>query len=136
MNRIFLLDAAFLVLRLTLGAIFVAHGLQKLIGAFGGSGMTALVEMMKKIGMQPAAFWAWTLALSEVIGAIGLILGVLPRISGFLITVIMVVAIVRVHASQGFFAQQGGFEYQLLILAAAVFFILAGSGRFSLFNKF
>lgn len=135
MKRSILIDTAILVLRLAVGVIFVAHGAQKLFGAFGGGGIEGLTQMLSGLGFGMPLFWAWALAISEFLAGIFLIVGVLPRLSASLIAIIMVVAITTVHGPEGFFAMQGGFEYQLLTIAACVSLILTGAGKFSLFDK-
>lgn len=127
---------AILILRLTIGVIFVLHGMGKLFGSFGGGGIEGLTQMLSGLGFGVPSFWAWILAVSEFLAGIFLILGVLPKMSAFLIVAIMVVAIVTVHGSKGFFAMQGGFEYQLLIIAASISLMLTGAGKYSLFNRF
>ncbi|UCC94602.1 MAG: DoxX family protein [Candidatus Omnitrophota bacterium] len=135
MDKKLLTDTALLVLRLTLGAIFVAHGLQKLFGIFGGSGIQGFAGMLAQINFSPSVLWAWIVALGETIGGGFLIAGILPRLSAALIGMIMIVAILMIHGPKGFFAMRGGFEYQLLILAVCVLFVLVGAGRFSVYNK-
>ncbi len=136
MNRTALTDVAILILRLVLGVIFVVHGMQKLFGAFEGAGIEGLTQMLSSLGFGVPLFWAWVLAISEFLAGIFLILGVLPRLSASLIAVIMAVAIATVHGPAGFFAMQGGFEYQLLTIAACVSLILTGAGKYSFFDKF
>jgi len=128
-------NTALLLLRLILGVIFAAHGMQKLFGAFGGPGLNGVAGMFKELGFSPALFWAWIVALSEGLGGLALILGVLPRIFAGLIAIVMLVAILKVHGSHGLFAGNGGMEYPLLILTVCIFIILVGAGKFSLYNK-
>jgi len=52
---------AVLILRLFLGFAFLMHGSQKLLGAFGGGGITGVAGMMSKLGVEPAQVWAWVL---------------------------------------------------------------------------
>lgn len=130
------LDAAFLVLRVVVGVIFVAHGAQKVFGAFGGNGIGAFSVMIGKLGFVPPLLWAWIAALTEFVFGMCLILGVLPRLSAAMIAVDMLVAIVKVHGPHGFFAMNGGFEFPLLILASCVSLMLSGAGKISVFNKF
>ncbi len=130
------LSWAIFILRLCLGVIFVAHGLQKVFGLFGGPGIEGFSKMITGIGANPALFWAWAVAIVELLGGIFLILGVLPRLSAAAIGVVMIVAIITIHGAKGFFMSGGGFEYQLLILAACLSLALTGAGKFSLFNKF
>ena len=85
----------------------------------------------------PSVF-AFLAIAAEFFGAIGLILGFLTRIAAFSIAITMIVAIVMVNAEFGFFInwngnQKGeGFEYHILVLGMAVFFMLRGAGAFSI----
>ncbi|MGD9015629.1 MAG: DoxX family protein [Candidatus Omnitrophota bacterium] len=126
---------AIFILRVTLGVIFLAHGLQKLFGVFGGSGIEGFSQMLAGLNLTPANFLAWLVAIIEALGGLFLIFGILPRLSSALIAVIMAVAIAKIHAANGFFAMKGGFEYQLLILAVCLLFVFTGGGKFSLLNK-
>ena len=111
-------------LRLILGIIFLAHGSQKVLGWFGGSGYSATMGMLEGRGI-PALF-AFLAIMAEFAGGIGLIIGFLSRVAAFGILCNMVVAIVMVHGRNGFFmnwtgAQRGeGFEYHLLAIAIAL----------------
>jgi putative oxidoreductase len=135
MKEMSAVNTGILFLRCVLGTVFLAHGLQKLIGAFGGGGIEGTAKMMQQMGLVAPMFWAWVVALSETLGGALLILGVFPRISAAVIAVIMIVAILKVHGHNGLFAGQGGFEYPLLIFAVCVGIILAGGGKYSFLNK-
>lgn len=115
-------------LRLTVGAVFIAHGSQKLFGAFGGPGLKGFSMMLGGMGLKPPIAWALLVALVEFLGGIALILGLLTRLSAILLAVVMVVAIVGVHLKQGFF----GFEYPLVLLAACLSLLFTGPGRAAL----
>lgn len=127
---------ATLVLRVTLGVIFVAHGLQKTFGVFDGSGIEGVSKMLEGMGFVQPILWAWVLSMSELIGGLFLILGIMPRISSALIVIIMGVAIAKIHGPKGFFAAKGGFEFQLLILASSLYILINGGGKFSFFDKY
>ena len=135
MIKVNLSNFAIFILRATLGVIFLVHGLQKLFGVFGGSGIEGFTQMLAGLNFAPANFWAWLVAIIEALGGLFLIFGILPRLISALIAVIMIVAITKIHAANGFLAAQGGFEYQLLILTVCILFILTGGGKFSLLNK-
>lgn len=135
MERNVLVDTAIFILRIAVGAIFLVHGMQKVFGAFGGGGIEGTTQMVSSMGFSPVLFWVWALLIAEFLGGLFLILGVLPRISALSIAIVMLVAIVKVHVPKGFFTMQGGFEYPLLVLASCISIMLAGGGRFSLYNK-
>jgi putative oxidoreductase len=128
-------DAAPAILRLTLGAVFFAHGAQKMLGWWGGRGFSATMSGFEHSGI-PAVF-AFLAIVAEFFGAIGLILGLLGRVAAFGLACVMVVAIAKVHAVNGLFMNWGGqqkgegFEYHVLVLAITVAIMIAGSGAWS-----
>jgi putative oxidoreductase len=128
-------DAAPAILRLTLGAVFFAHGAQKMLGWWGGRGFSATMSGFEHTGI-PAVF-AFLAIVAEFFGAIGLILGLLGRVAAFGLACVMMVAIAKVHAVNGLFMnwagqQKGeGFEYHVLVLAITVAIMIAGSGAWS-----
>ena len=60
---------AVLILRLFLGFVFVMHGSQKLLGAFGGSGVPGFAGQLAKYGIEPHLLWAWVVASSSAASA-------------------------------------------------------------------
>ena len=123
-------DWAILISRVIVGIISMAHGAQKLFGAFGGPGLSAVVQMMGPLG--------YLVTIGEFFGGLGLVVGFLARFSAASIIVIMVGAIATVHAQFGFFMNWGGnqagegFEYHLLAIAALLPIVIAGPGRFAI----
>jgi putative oxidoreductase len=122
-------DWALLVARIVVGAVFMAHGAQKLFGAFGGPGLSAIVQMMGPLG--------YLVTIGEFFGGLGLIFGFLSRFSAASIILIMLGAIGMVHSQFGFFMnwtgkQAGeGFEYHLLVIGTLLPILIAGPGRFA-----
>jgi|SRR5579871_2624076 len=115
-------DLALLVIRIVLGVIFIAHGSQKLFGAFGGPGLAAWVGMIGKIGH--------LVAIGEFFGGIGILIGLLSRLSAAAIIIIMLGAISIVHWPHGFF-MPNGMEYALANIGLAAAILIAGPGRYS-----
>jgi len=70
------------------------------------------------------------------LGGLLLILGLFTRTACALLFVVMLVAVTAVHFPNSFFASNGGFEYNFLIMAALVSLSLMGPGKFSLNRKF
>lgn len=131
-----LTDTGLLVLRLTLGLLFVGHGSQKLFGAFGGSGMAKFTEVTEKQGFRPAALWAWLSALAEFGGGLLIVLGLFTPIAAALIISVMVMAIAKVHAPKGLWNTKGGYEFNLTLIAMAATLGLIGPGAWALDSVF
>src|ERR1044072_7329939 len=123
-------DIALLVGRIIVGAVFMAHGAQKLFGAFGGAGLAGFVGMMGPLG--------FFVAIGEFFGGLGIVVGFLSRFSAASIIVIMLGAIGMVHGKVGFFmnwmGNQGGegFEYHLLAIAVLLVILIVGPGGYAL----
>ena len=130
-------DLAMTVAWVVLGVVFFAHGAQKMLGWFGGYGFNGTMGFFTQQMGIPTVF-AFLAIAAEFFGGLGLIVGFLGRIAAFGILSTMVVAIVMVHAQNGFFMnwtgnQKGeGFEYHLLVIALATAIIIKGSGALSL----
>lgn len=122
------------VIRVVLGVIFMAHGAQKLFGAFGGGGIGGTAQFMQALNVPFPVFSAWVLALLEFFGGIFLVIGLFTRIVSVLLIINMVVAIVLVHWKAGFFAGEGGFEYNLALIAMALSLVLSGPGALALYR--
>ena len=123
-------DWSLFVARVVVGVIFMAHGAQKLFGAFGGPGLSAVVQMMGPLG--------YLVTVGEFFGGLGLVVGFLSRFSAASIIIIMLGAVATVHGKFGFFMnwagnQAGeGFEYHLLAIGALLPIVIAGPGRFAI----
>jgi putative oxidoreductase len=126
-----------LLVRLTLGIVFFAHGAQKLLGWFKGPGLKSTIKSLNQYFGIPASL-TFVAVASEFFGGLGLIFGLLSRIAGVGIAVVMIVSVIMVHGRHGFFLnwfgdQQGhGYEYHLLAIALATVVISRGSGALSL----
>src|SRR3989338_975175 len=94
---------ASLILRVVVGIVFFAHGGQKLLGWFGGSGIDGTAGFLQQIGFAGAGFFAWVLALVEFFGGIALILGAFTSVVAVLLAINMLVAILAVHLKNGLF---------------------------------
>jgi putative oxidoreductase len=123
------IDIALLLARIIVGVVFMAHGSQKLFGAFGGPGLSGFVQMLGPLG--------YLVAVGEFFGGLGIIVGLLSRFSAASIIVIMLGAIGMVHGKVGFFMnwtgkQAGeGFEYHLLAIAVLSIILIVGPGRYA-----
>jgi putative oxidoreductase len=125
-----------LILRLTLAVVMFPHGAQKVLGWFGGYGFKGTLDFFRGQGVPtPLALLVFA---AELLGPLGLALGLLTRVAAFGIACVMLGAILAVHKQHGFFMnwygnQQGeGFEYHLLALGIALALIIGGAGLWSI----
>jgi putative oxidoreductase len=130
------LSWAITVVRVVLGVIFFAHGAQKVFGWFGGYGLKGTTDYFVSLGFpRPVAYLGCFL---ELLGGIGLLLGLLTRVSAVAIIVMMIGAIAKVHWRHGFFLNWSlapgkghGYEANLALIAMALACLIAGGGRLS-----
>lgn len=115
------------VLRVVLGVVFIAHGAQKF-----AQGIPNVTQGFAGMGVPLAEVAAPLVAGLELVGGVFLVLGVATRVVGVLLAVDMVVAGLLAHSSAGFFSQDGGFEYVLVLAVGSLAVALTGPGRFSL----
>jgi putative oxidoreductase len=124
------------ILRIGLGIAILPHGLQKLVGWFGGGGVGGTVNFFSATWGIPAAVTLLVI-LAESFGALGLIFGFLSRIAAAGIAFVMLGAVALVHLPNGFFmnwsgGQAGeGFEYHILAVAISIVVIIKGGGALS-----
>jgi putative oxidoreductase len=121
-----------LLLRVPVGIILAAHGAQKLFGWFGGYGLAGTAKWMGSIGLEPATLMALLAGGGEFFGGLMLILGLFTRLGAALNVIAMAVALFWVHAANGLFLSQNGFEYALALLAATAALLVMGGGKLSL----
>ena len=125
---------AVLPLRLALGIIFIAHGVGKVLGSFGGPGLRAFANNPAPYAfMRPAWLWMGAAALAELIGGVLVLLGLFTRLGAFLIACVMVTAMLGVHWKNGFFLRPAGagIEFTVALLGMALALLIAGGGQAS-----
>lgn len=115
-------NVGLLVIRIVLGIIFLAHGAQKMFGAFGGPGLEGTVQFLGPIG--------YLVAIGEFFGGLGILLGFLSRFSAASLVVIMIGAIQKVHLSGGFFLPKG-YEFNFALIGMSLAILLMGSGSYA-----
>ncbi len=123
-----------LALRIPVGIIFIAHGAQKLFGAFGGYGLEGTGKFMASLGMPAGYLMALLAGSAEFFGGIALLIGLLVRPASAVLAFTMLVAMFTVHFSHGLFMSNNGYEYALSLLAVSVSLLISGAGNFSLDN--
>lgn len=121
-----------LLMRLSAGVIFAAHGAQKLFGSFGGGGLEGTAQWMASIGLQPGYLMALAAGSAEFFGGIALLLGLLTRPAACVLAMTMLVAVITVHLPNGLFLSNNGYEFGLALLAITGALVLNGGGKLSL----
>lgn len=125
-----------LILRLTLAAVMLPHGAQKLLGWFGGHGFEGTMGFFTQQMGIPLVI-AFLVIIGESLGSLALAVGFLTRFSAASLGVIMVGAIAMVHWPNGFFmnwlGQQAGegFEFHLLVIGLSLALLVTGGGKWS-----
>ncbi|MGO4490696.1 DoxX family membrane protein [Arthrobacter sp. 2YAF22_2] len=123
--------AAQTLFRVALGGVLIAHGSQKLFGWFGGGGIEGTSKGMHAMGFRPATPSAVLAGAGEAGAGLALALGLATPAAGAVAATTMGVA-AGVHAHNGFFATEGGFEYPAVLGLAAASFTIGGPGLYSL----
>jgi putative oxidoreductase len=126
------MDMGRLLLRLTVGGFFFGHGTQKLFGWFGGNGLDATADGFEALGLRPGRRNAIAAGVAEAGGGALLAAGLATPVAASVLTATMLTAIDRVHGKNGPWLNKGGYEYNLVLIAAAIALVEVGPGGMSL----
>ena len=126
-------DLGLLVMRLVVGAIFMAHGAQKVFGWFGGPGLDGFAEDLDGMGYSPADVLAALTGFTELVGGALVVLGLFTPLAAAGLLGVMV-NVIWVKWPDGLFTADGGYELELALAALAAGLVLAGPGRVALDN--
>lgn len=126
------MKAGRLALRLLIGGLFIGHGTQKLFGWFGGPGPEGTAQMMGGLGMHPPKRNAIAAGATETAGGTLLALGLATPAAAAALTGVMITAIRKVHLPNGPWVADGGYEYNLVLIAALFAIVDGGPGKYSL----
>ena len=125
-------DIAMIVLRAGVGTIFVAHGLQKLLGWWGGPGWEGWKGFIGYLGLRPPLFWASISLVAELGGGLALIAGLLVPLAGAGLVAQSIVLFKKVHWPLGFWTANGGIEFPLGFMVGAFAVQVLGPGAWAL----
>ncbi|GGW14173.1 hypothetical protein GCM10018980_13290 [Streptomyces capoamus] len=129
-------DCGLLLLRLAFGLFMGGHGAQKLFGLFGGHGLAATARGFEALGYRPGKLFAVLGGLSELLGGLGLALGLLTPLAAAALIGVMINAMVTVTGAHGAWETDGGVEYNVCIAVAALAVAAIGPGRLSVDRLF
>ena len=123
------IDAAMLVLRLSLGLIMFMHGYNHF---FGGGRLPGAGRWFDSLGIRPGILHAWVVAVVEVVSGVLLGAGLFTPVAAAGAVGVLAVALIVVHWKNGFFVLKEGFEYAGLIIVVASMIGVVGPGEWSL----
>ncbi len=116
------MDWGLFILRLALGTVFLVHGLQKLSHWKHPPNVSAGMRRILRL-----------LSLAEPLGAIAVLSGFLAQLAAIGLAIIMLGAIrLKAITMQKKFTGDGGWEFDLILLAGLLALVLVGPGRLSL----
>lgn len=122
--------------RALVGSLFVGHGTQKLFGWFGGPGRAGTEGMMESLQMRPAKVHALAAGATETAAGALLAVGLATPAAAAGITGVMTTAIRKVHAPNGPWSSNGGWEYNAVLIAFVTALVETGPGKISLDHLF
>lgn len=120
------------LVRVVVGGLFVGHGLQKLKGSFGGPGLEGTEKMMEGLEMEPARENALLAGVTETGAGAAIALGAATPLAAAGLIGTMTTAIRKVHAKNGVWNSNGGFEYNAVLIATLTALASEGPGRASI----
>jgi putative oxidoreductase len=119
-------DVTITALRCAVGMIMAVHGAFKLMDIPG------TIQGFTQLGIPYPQYAVYLALAGELLGGLGLFLGLFARIAALGTLSTMAVAIGYVHFGHGLFAKNGGWEYPLVLALSSLFFITHGAGPVSL----
>jgi putative oxidoreductase len=129
-------DAVLLVLRFAIGITFALHGAQKLFDLFAldPHGINGTTQWFHFLGIPAPHFMAYFVGLTEFVGGLCLVLGLLTPMVGAALCIDMLVAIATYNASNGFFTESpnGGWELDAILAITTISVAMLGAGQWSL----
>jgi putative oxidoreductase len=117
-----------LIPRALVGGIMAGHGAQKQFGAFGGYGIQGTGAHFEGLGLKPGELNAQAAAAGELGGGALLVLGLFPTLAGMSLIATMIVALRTAHLEKGLWITDGGYEYNLVMIAAVMAIVDANGG--------
>jgi putative oxidoreductase len=124
-------NMALLILRVTVGVVFLAHGVNHI---YGGGKIAGTARWFESLGMKPGILHAWMASLVEVAAGAALVLGLFTPIAAAGVVGVMLVAFITNHMKNGFFIFRPGegYEYVMTLTLVAVAIGTIGPGQWSI----
>jgi putative oxidoreductase len=126
-------DLGLMLLRVGLGVLLVAHGLQKAFGLWGGTGLSGLQDTLTEAGYQHAGILTYVAAVGQIGAGVLLILGLFTPVAAAAALAYLINGLLAsvTQQSNGFaFFLPDGHEFQVTLIVVAAVIILTGPGRY------
>lgn len=127
-------DAGLLLLRFAIGGTFVAHGMQKVFGLWGGPGISGFARVLDGFGFRETLALSWATGIAELVAGAFVVLGVgTPLAAAGLVAIMLNVVLLKLGAGGGFFATDPrGVEREAVLGLGAAALVLTGAGHVAL----
>jgi putative oxidoreductase len=124
-------NMALLILRVAVGVVFLAHGINHI---YGGGKIAGTARWFESLGMKPGILHAWMASLVEVAAGAALVLGLFTPIAAAGVVGVMLVAFITNHMKNGFFIFRPGegYEYVMTLTLVAIAIGTIGPGQWSI----
>ncbi|UJA19953.1 DoxX family protein [Thermoleophilia bacterium SCSIO 60948] len=126
------MELGLLVIRLAVGLLLAGHGVQKLFGWVGGHGPVGTGQFFESLGLAPGRPMAIAAGLTEVAGGLLIAFGLLTPLGAGLLTAVLLTAAITAHREAGIWVSEGGYEYNLVLVAGLFALTAVGPGEWSL----
>lgn len=120
--------AALLLVRVVLGIVMIAHGLNHWRG---GGRIEGTARWFTGLGLRGGTLQAWMSVVTEIGAGALLIAGLLTPLACAAVISVMLVAGVLAHRPNGFFVFEEGYEYVLVLAVVSLVLAVLGPGRLS-----
>ncbi|MGW1715980.1 DoxX family protein [Streptomyces sp. NPDC002156] len=120
---------ALLVVRVVLGVIMIAHGLNHWRG---GGKIEGTARWFGGLGLRHGKLQAWMSVVTEIGAGALLVLGLFTPLACAAVVSVMLVAGLLAHRTNGFFVFKDGYEYVLMLAVISVALGVFGPGKVSL----
>jgi putative oxidoreductase len=130
-------DISLLLIRIILGLSLTLHGAQKVFGLFGGDGLNGWINYITSLNIPftNIKFKSWmaiAAAITEFVAGILILTGSYIKYTSVVSAIFMLFAIKLAHCANGYFSQNGGYEYALNLLVLSIILALCGAGKYKL----
>jgi putative oxidoreductase len=119
---------ALLLVRVTVGIIMIAHGLNHWRG---GGGIEGTARWFTGLGLRQGRLQAWMSVVTEAGAGVLLLAGLFTPLACAAVISVMLVAGILAHRPNGFFVFKEGYEYVLLLAVVSLALAVLGPGRLS-----